>query len=453
MLKIIFTIIILCCIGAIEFSRYRSLISATVLYPIMWIFSLIGILLVKDDYYELGWEILCVIILGYILFIIGFRLAYLKVTRNNMSNVHKKNIQDDYTQNNTKVENIIQEIPSQVLGMNLIIVFGICITFITIFFMAKYIDYNDIIGSLTKIKNLVDEGKKPFPYIVVVCRYYFRCAIWFLSIVYFRIPKEKIQKTRQGKNYKGIVFRRLLITVFLAGIVMFTDPSRNDILMTMLPVFFIIAICRGFSNRKIIFLLGICFVSFLMFFTMFTKFRNGSLSQNGNNEFIDEGDNFVYYLSGSIPALNQMIKYGNISFFTIDGGRGRYTFSLLMAINDRIFGTELKPQVRQDFIYAGPKKFTNTYTYYQWLGMDFGLVYALVFQLFYGILYGYFYIQMCKKSFTGIFCYAVLSYPLIMMFFEDQFLSISQTWFIILAFSYAILFICNKTKVKISPAV
>ncbi|MCR5727133.1 MAG: oligosaccharide repeat unit polymerase [Lachnospiraceae bacterium] len=435
MYKIYITIIILIILGVIEYKKYKHILAATVIYPVMWVLSLIGIIIIGDEYYELTWALPCVIILGYVMFIIGFRIAYKKDSTGPYGD-DKRELTDD-------------DIGNQMTGINLVTAICLGVTVLAVFFLVKEIDFDNILESLSRIKQRIDAGEKPFPYVVVVSRYFLRCAIWYLALVFFRIPKEAGYKTRSGKNFKAEVMVRLIAVSCMAFVVMFTDVSRNDILMTLLPVLFIFLLAKRMGNGKILVFSVLCFVFFFVLFSIFIYFRSGTLDSFDANGMENGKDSFKGYLTGSLPAIDQMYQKGRIEMITLSGESGRYTFSLLGAVSDMLFGTKLKPEVLQDYIEIGPGKIINVFTYYHWLGMDFGLIYAALFQFLYGILYGFLYSRTMKNRFSECLWYCILSYPLLMMFFEDQYLAIAQTWFILAAFIFFITLVCNRAKMKV----
>lgn len=432
MFKLYFAIVVLGFICLIEYKKYKHLLVATVVYPLMWIFSFVGVIYKGDEYYEVGWITILIILFGYILFILGFSLI---VNRKNETKTDQKLMETD-------------DIGGQNIGLNLIVIISFVILIMTIFFGLKYIDFNNILGSLVNIKRMVDLGEKPFPYIVVVSRYFLRCAIWYLSLVFFRIPKGTPYKTKEGFSKKAAVLVRLVMLSFMALIVMFTDVSRNDILMTFLPVIFIYILTKKLKKRHIVILVAICAIAFLLFFIIFRNFKGGAVDQLFDDENRGGRNSIVHYLSCGIPAIDQLYKENRISLLTLDGDDGRHTFSLFTAIIDMLFSTDLKPNVLQTDIYIGSDVYTNVYTFYQWLGMDFGLIYAMGFNIVLGMLYAFLYKKVKKESFGAIYWYSVLSYPLCMMFFEDQYLAIAQTWLIIVAFTWIIFFICNTSYMK-----
>ena len=93
----------------------------------------------------------------------------------------------------------------------------------------------------------------------------------------------------------------------------------------------------------------------------------------------------------------------------------------------------------QNFISIGNGVTTNVYTFYQYYISDFGCIYALLIQFLVGIFHGVSYKNMSqmKNYWIYIFCFSI--YPLIMQFFQDQYISLMSTWIQILIFGFVFL--------------
>ena len=127
------------------------------------------------------------------------------------------------------------------------------------------------------------------------------------------------------------------------------------------------------------------------------------------------------------------MKDGTLPIVNLEGGKGGYTFSFVTAMADKMLGTDLTPYVVQDRVYIGTSAYTNVFTVYQWTGLDFGIIYAILWQFGFGMLYGVLFALWRRGRSVAAFFYSVMGYSLVMMFFEDQYFSIAQTWMIIMA--------------------
>ncbi len=143
------------------------------------------------------------------------------------------------------------------------------------------------------------------------------------------------------------------------------------------------------------------------------------------------------YFCIPIACLNSNIQNGLLKLLTTEGG-GRYTLSGVWGLIGRFVGGEGAPPVVQEFIQVGPEIRSNVYTVYQWTGMDFGLMYALLWQFLFGAIYGAMFTLSLRRNEYAILAYSVLSYPLVMMFFEDQYFFIGQSWIIFIGFGVII---------------
>lgn len=71
---------------------------------------------------------------------------------------------------------------------------------------------------------------------------------------------------------------------------------------------------------------------------------------------------------------------------------------------------------------------TNVYTFYRPYFDDFGYVGTMVAALLAGYGHGYVYRKACRGSSRAMLAYALLLYPLIMQFFQDQYFSLFSSW-------------------------
>lgn len=440
MWKYYLTIVILIAMGILEFKKYKDVMAATVIYPVMWVLSIAGMIYRRDMFYEVEWYVLAIIVAGYFLFCIGFEI----VNHTRICTVRNSNTCFEKTVNGINHFDLAQHR----LGTTAVTVVSVLVALLYLVYIRSYIDLSDLIGSMYAIREDIANEKLVFPFALQALRYFIRCSMWYVSLLLFCIPKSKGYKDTNGYNAKADLSLKLLIIVFAGLVMVFIDLSRNDILFTLLPVLFAFLLGRQLSNRKILLIIGICFLSFIVFFVWFAAFRGNFLDTMSNSSKELERS-FFHYLSSSIPALNRGINDNSLRWFTLNGGNGKYTFSFLTAIFDNIFITDITPYVVQEFVTVGPADhITNVYTVYQWPAYDFGIIYAILLQLIYGVIYGLLYSKAKEGQFSALFSYSVMGYPLIMMFFEDQLFSIGQTWVIMLVFMYGIFFVCNSAKMK-----
>ncbi len=408
MISYIVLVIFMAVVMLVELKRQKSLLSAPVIYPVMWMLALVTLVIQGDRYWPIGTGTLCVIGAGYVLFCVGYEAAVFALKKNSGSGTEMRiGISD--------------------LGAYIIASISLLIGIGYFFVLRPYLDSSNILMSWVGIRDSVLYGWIKMPYFLTVSRYFNRVAVWFLmlSIVY---AKESIKR----KKYLLCLF----IVAISSLMVSFADFSRNGLLFDLLPLVFIILMKKPLDNRRIVILLGIEFVLFLAFFIWFVKYRESSYI---STDITDEMrlSMLADYLCSPIACLNYSIHNGMLEFITTSGG-GRYTMSGVWGLISRFIGGEGAPPVVQGYVQVGPEVSYNVYTVYQWTGMDFGLLYALLWHFLFGIIYGALFTFSLRGNEYAILTYSVLSYPLVMMFFEDQYFSIGQTWIILMGFGVII---------------
>ena len=143
---------------------------------------------------------------------------------------------------------------------------------------------------------------------------------------------------------------------------------------------------------------------------------------NGANRKSIISSEIQTYLSGGIVAFSDTIFSHS---FTRNGAD---TFRLFIAIGDALFGLHNAVPLVNEFITIGNGITTNVYTFYDFYIRDFGIIYALMMQYVVAVIHGVSYNKMKKGNLFSIFIFSMLSYPLLMQFFQDQYFSLLSTW-------------------------
>lgn len=135
-------------------------------------------------------------------------------------------------------------------------------------------------------------------------------------------------------------------------------------------------------------------------------------------------ETITQYFVGGIYGFDQIIR-GNL---VIESNFGEYVFRFFYSILEK-FGYNIKAQALIQPFIRYPFR-TNIFTFYQPYYLDFDIFGTLIFQFLLGLLYGYFYRKItCRSVKTFDLClYGLLFYPLIMQFFQDQYVSLTSTW-------------------------
>lgn len=251
---------------------------------------------------------------------------------------------------------------------------------------------------------------------------YYRKITQFLfisfAVVYWREPLEK---------RKGI--RPYVLALFIiAALATISVPTRNSILFFALPLVMTWYSTHNTSNKRIVWSLLISAIGFLLIFYVISTGKYWYMyAATGANRYEIIKNEIQTYLSGSIVALSSTWKSHS---FTRLGGN---TFRFFVAIYDAIFGSNNAVALVNEFITFANGVKTNVYTFYDFYLRDFGILYAMIVQFVIAAVHGISYMKMRTGNLFSIFLFAMLSYPLMMQFFQDQYFSLLSTWIQIFA--------------------
>lgn len=137
---------------------------------------------------------------------------------------------------------------------------------------------------------------------------------------------------------------------------------------------------------------------------------------------------FVVYSLGSIPAFDTFLQ------MDLDWTWGQRVFRTIYAVlSEAGFEVEVQPLVQEYVFVPFP---TNVYTVYQPYYGDFSIVGLLLAPLGLGYLHGVIYRKATEGHLFSIVLYALMLYPLVFQFFQDQYLSLLSFWIQFLVLIY-----------------
>lgn len=412
-------IIIMIC----QFRKNRFLLAAPVCYPIMWIFALWGLMLSKS-FYLVGYDTLFIIIIGYLLFCLGFNYTN---RGNRFSNI--------YTVKYTERLNEF--------GLTICFYIAVGVGALYIVLVRRYFSWGSFVESLLSVMGNKASGIIQIPTYLV----YLSGIVTIITRIYLLLHFRSQDNIVNNNSilYEIKVKNRCIILFLISVVILLTNFSRNALLNFILPIIFIIIISKKIDSRKIVLVGTISFVLFLALFLWFSHFRDAYLYNEGNFWSVSI-EQLSLYLSGSIVAFDQASKQ-YLSIVSFDGLN--HTLSFLTPYIDRLIGTHLTPDVVLESISIGKGIGTNVYTVYYWNSLDLGIIYGVILQFVFGVMYGSFYKRMRVGSFRATFWYCTLSYSLIMMFFADQYTSIGPTWLLRIITYIIVGTICGVTRFKL----
>lgn len=130
-------------------------------------------------------------------------------------------------------------------------------------------------------------------------------------------------------------------------------------------------------------------------------------------------DSFTVYFVGGIYAFNSVIKDG----FTLDYGENTFRFFVALFHS---FGLTAKEPKNLVMPFITTPVMSNVYSLYYIYIKDFWY-FGILFNFLWGYLHSWFYYR-ARKNFTYLFGYGLLLYPLVLSFFQDQYMSLISTW-------------------------
>ncbi len=381
---------ILLIIELYTWKKYRDFICPAVLHNIMWIVSAFfagG--LIKNVQIEM--VALCVIVMGALIFQAGFDISLKAVWG------YKECRPDIY------------EVELNKQTLKFIIVLLLIISFPVICQYAVYLR-----GAGFAIYSLLRSTDKNLSLPVLFD--YFRKIVQFLSIGILICYWMAESTTKEDVK----VYVALLTVVAILAVI--SVPTRNGILFYFLPVVMAFLATHNISNKKVLIIGVISILSFMCIFYLISLNKYWYMYDNASSAFSVLMAEIETYLSGGIAAFCSNISSHAYMYL------GGNTFRFFQAVGDRFFGTSSAVKLVNEYSMLSGGVMTNVYTFYDYYVRDFGCLYAVFAQFIAAYFHGISYKGMLKRNPLQIYYFSFLSYPLVMQFFQDQYISLLSTW-------------------------
>ena len=392
-------IFFLCIIELYAWSKYRDLICPAVIHNILWIVSLIGVVVFRLDS-EVKQLPLVVICVGSIIFQIGFTFS-LRVSIGKRKDIKRWK----YEANRQMIKGLI--------------VVVVLASLPSIYQYYRYLSGSNI--GIYQMLTTVDENLALPSFFA-----YYRKIVEYLSLAFLTIYwKMDCKKRRNVRKYVFVLF--IIAIAFVA-----TVPTRNGILSYLLPLVILYIATHPIRNRRIILYGFISIVGFMGLYYVISLGKYWYLYNSASSALNVLGDEIKVYLSGSIIAFGETLK----SHAYMYGGKN--TFRFFMALGDAVFGTSTAVKLTNEFVYLQGFT-TNVYTFYDFYLRDFGLGYALIAQFIVACIHGGTYKGVCHENAFQTYMFSLLSYPLVMQFFQDQYIALLSTWIQVVIVGWIIL--------------
>lgn len=383
---IIATIFVLVCIECIAWKMYKDIKSPAFMHGILWIIALANLrtMSIGNNVTDTA---LLIVGCGALIFQFGFSTGtHIKIDKREYT----------ITANNRAMKWLIA----------ILIVVAIPVIYQYVGFIRGYSE--PLYSAIRQAESSLNLPAL-FDYYRKITQFLFLCFV----TVYWTEPIES------RKGIRPYVLALFIIATLAAASV----PTRNSILFYALPLVMIWFCTHRTSNKKMVVILLGAAVGFLLIFYIISTGKYWYMyAANGANRKSIISSEIQTYLSGGIVAFSDTIFSHS---FTRNGAD---TFRLFIAIGDALFGLHNAVPLVNEFITIGNGITTNVYTFYDFYIRDFGIIYALMMQYVVAVIHGVSYNKMKKGNLFSIFIFSMLSYPLLMQFFQDQYFSLLSTW-------------------------
>lgn len=384
---IILTLVVLAFITVFAYMNYRAFICPAVLHNVFWMFSLIGLLVFAESA-NMQIRTFLIIIVGSVFFQNGFFISQRLVISRRREYGATVAINPDTTR---------------------ILVYIMFLPFLIVCFQyIQFIRANSFYSWYSMLSVAYREAINSS--LLAYMSKIIQISCFCLLLLYW---KTDISKRKRAKT-------SIVISFVMAVMCVMAMPTRNSMLFFLLPLMFIYLITHKIARKKVAFIFLLAFVLFMIYFYLVSRQKYAYLYKSGNALEIIKYE-VITYLSGSILAFDKTMT--NHAYM----GMGAYSFRFFVAVFDKIAGTNNAVSIVNEFTQIGTVT-TNVYTFYDFYLRDFGILYALIAQFIAGCLHGTAYKKMKRNNLVGSVFYALLMYPLIMQFFQDQYLSLFSTW-------------------------
>lgn len=162
-------------------------------------------------------------------------------------------------------------------------------------------------------------------------------------------------------------------------------------------------------------------ISFLSLFAAFSFAKGFVQEETWAQVLLAVSRRLIWYAVGSLRALDHFLHK------PYDLLNGDLTLRFFDALAFRLGLTDTEPAALVQPDVLVPDR-TNVYTVYYTYIQDFGILASFLFIGVFAIVHGVLYFRSRSGSLSARYAYALMLYPLLMSFFQDQYLSLLSTW-------------------------
>ncbi|UEG50573.1 oligosaccharide repeat unit polymerase [Ferruginibacter lapsinanis] len=291
-------------------------------------------------------------------------------------------------------------------------------------FLASQID--DFFQGLRNELSYGDEDIGPTKYLISL-------SFVVFAISYYSFVKEK-----------GKLNRVLFITSFLVTVVYALLATGRTYFFIILSIYLGISYFhkKNFSLKKY----GLLLIGFLLVFILFGMLygKGGDLKDSLKDNLQASSETTGVYLVSSITALDNEIGRNVKARYP-----GEYTLRFFIKTGQQLnlVSDKKVSSLVSDFVFVPYP--TNVFTFYSPYIRDFGKMYAWLMIGLFGALHTWIYHRSARtKNLRNTLYYSFLLFPLLMSFFQDQYMSLFSFWLQIMFFIELFLFLDVYFKVR-----
>jgi len=236
---------------------------------------------------------------------------------------------------------------------------------------------------------------------------------------------------------RNLTNRVVFITSLLIAIVYSVFATGRTFYFLIIAIYIGVSFIlkKDFSLKRYAWLMISFLVLFISIGVLYDKIGNteSSLKENINSA----SENTASYVVASLNALD----YQNSKELKPNyEGDNTFRFFIKSAQQFGLFPERKVTPLIQEFIFVPYP--TNVYTFYSPYIGDFGKIYAWIMIFLFGALHTWVYLKATiQKSLRFTLYYTFLLYPLLMSFFQDQYMNLFSTWIQVAFFIESFLFL------------
>lgn len=356
------------------------------IYFLVWFLVFLGYFLSGDSYIKLQADFLIFIVI-----INAFALLFALICTYNYA------IESEFSCSNFKGKG-----SKKLIGIaQIVVLFGVPFTYEKALLLSNGVDIFTVLGYIQLRYSLTEEGQ-----VFGFSGYLFTLSyvVSSLSIIsYFN---------------KEIGFLRLAMSICISLFYVYVGTGRTSVLLFLLLLFIPLILLGKFGARGI-------FIFFILLIALFL-FVAGMTSKG-----VSVDSDFLENISSILENARAYTVAPFLAFSTFMSsefqlGYGENVFRTFIAVAYNFGLTDIPPvALIKNYVYV--PDLTNVYTVYEVYFRDFSY-FGLFFPQFFLLLHWWLYKIAFRKKGVWIFYYAASSYPLVMQFFQDQYLSLLSTW-------------------------